>query len=246
LIITEELSEVLGMFAADGNLQDEHMSIWGNIHEDKKYYDEIVCPLFSKVFNINVKAHEKKSNSVYGFYICNKNVINALKDFGFTKRKTYDVKIPREIIVSNDVKIISAFIRGFTDCDGCLNFMKRYEKGYCDFKKRYHTYPRIFIEVVSEIIIDEISFLLKILRIKHTKRIAKKRKANESESYEIAVRGNEMVEKWIEKIGFNNPSKKTKYLVWKEYGFCPTPSNIVQRELILNKQLVPETFYSKA
>jgi len=242
-MMTEELSEILGMFAADGNLQEGHISIWGNIHEDKKYYDEIVCPLFSKAFNISIIAHEKKSNSVYGFYICNKRVINIFKEFGFTKRKTESVRAPKEVLLSNEDKIISAFIRGFTDCDGCLNFMKRYEKGYSEFKRKYHTYPRIFIEVISKGIIEDISYLLNKLEIKHTKRIAKKKKMNEKDAYEITVRGNKMIEKWKEKIGFNNYSKNTKYLIWKKHGFCPTPSNLLQRELILKEQLDPKTLY---
>ena len=67
--ITKEFAEILGMFAADGCLQNNYICMWGSIYEDQKYYDEIVCPLFSKVFNKEITAHEKKSNSVYGFYI---------------------------------------------------------------------------------------------------------------------------------------------------------------------------------
>lgn len=242
-IITEELSEILGMFAADGNLQENHISIWGNIHEDKKYYDEIVCPLFSRVFSKLIIAHEKKSNSVYGFYICNKRVINTFKEFGFTKRKSESVRAPKEVLLSNDDKIISAFIRGFADCDGCLNFMKRYEKGYSNFKRTYHTYPRIFIEVISKGIIEDISYLLNKLEIKHTKRISKKKKMNEKDAYEITIRGNTEVNKWMNKIGFNNYSKNIKYLIWKKHGFCPTPSSLSQREQILKEQLDPKTLY---
>ena len=70
--LTEDFAEILGMFAADGSMQEGHICMWGNIYEDKEYYDEIVCKLFSKVFNKKVVAHEKKSNSVYGIYICDK------------------------------------------------------------------------------------------------------------------------------------------------------------------------------
>ncbi len=241
--ITEGLSEIFGMFAADGNLQENHISMWGNIHEDKEYYDRVVCPLFSKVFGINVNAHEKESNSVYGFYICRKEIIKIFKDFGFTRRKTYSVKIPHEILFSKDKNIISAFIRGFADCDGCLNFMKRYEKGYSSFKRKYHTYPRIFIGVVSKQIIFDLSFLLDFLNIGHSVHFSSKKKVNEADVYRIAVRGPERINKWMDSIGFNNYSKFTKYLVWKKHGFCPTPSSLKQRELILQNELIPESLY---
>ena len=96
--LTKEFAEILGMFAADGSMQDEHICIWGNIYEDKEYYDEVVCPLFSKVFNKKVIAHEKKSNSVYGFYICDKEIIQKFKEMGFTRNKTYTVRVPKEIM----------------------------------------------------------------------------------------------------------------------------------------------------
>jgi len=242
-MITEELSEILGMFAADGNLQENHISIWGNIHEDKKYYDEIVCPLFSRVFNKIVIAHEKKSNSVYGFYICDKKVIDTFKEFEFTKRKSESVRAPKEILLSNDSKIISAFIRGFTDCDGCLNFMKRYEKGYNLFKRTYHTYPRICIRIISKEMIEDLSYLLKKLNIKHNLSTYKSKQQNARDSWIITIRGNTEINNWMNKIGFNNHSKNTKYLIWKKHGFCPTPSNLSQRELILKEQLDPKTLY---
>lgn len=58
--ITKELAEIAGMFAADGCLQDNYICLWGNINEDKEYYDKIVCPLFYKVFDKKIIAHEKK------------------------------------------------------------------------------------------------------------------------------------------------------------------------------------------
>lgn len=243
LNLTKEFAEILGMFAADGSMQDEHICMWGNIYEDKEYYDEVVCKLFSHVFNKEVKAHEKKSNSVYGFYICDKEIIQTFKEIGFTRNKTYTVRVPKEIIESKDEKIIAAFIRGFTDCDGCLNFVKRYERGYSHFKRKYHTYPRIYIKIVSKNMIEDLSYLLGKLGIEHTKHTSKSKKPNEKDSQIITIRGKTRLKKWINKIGFNNHSKNTKYLIWKMYGFCPTPSNIIQRNLILKKQINPKEFY---
>jgi len=241
--LTKEFAEILGMFAADGSMQEDHICMWGNIYEDQEYYDEIVCQLFSKVFNKKIVAHEKKSNSVYGFYICDKKVIKSFKELGFSRNKTYTVKAPKRIIESNNKEIISAFIRGFTDCDGCLTFMKRKEKGYCKFKRKFHAYPRILIGGVSEKMMEDLSYLLKKIDMAHSKHILKVKKANEKNQVIISIRGINRLKIWKERIGFNNHAKTTKYLIWKKFGFCPTNINLKQRQLILKDKLNPYSFY---
>ena len=69
--LTKELAEIFEMFAADGCMQNEYICLWGNIIEDKDYYDSFICPIFSTTLNKKIVAHEKKSNSVYGFYMDN-------------------------------------------------------------------------------------------------------------------------------------------------------------------------------
>lgn len=240
--LTPELAEVLGIFAADGSMQDNHICMWGNISEDKEYYDKIVCPLFSKVFNKKVVAHEKRSNSVYGFYICNKKAVEFLKNFGFSKRKTYSVEVPKIILENSDNKILSAFIRGFSDCDGGFSLMKRKGK-YSNFKLRYNTYPRISIISVSGNIIEGLSNMLKKLEVKHTLYIEKSKRSTDKDSHRITIRGTERIEDWMKKIGFNNPAQTSRYLVWKKFGFCPPKSTIEQRQLILSDKLNPCSLY---
>ena len=239
--LTNEFAEIMGMFAADGCLQDRYICMWGNIKEDKDYYDHVVCPLFSNVFQKKITAHEKKSNSVYGFYLCSGSVVKLFKDLGFSKNKTYTVQIPRIVLENNNKNIYSAFIRGFFDCDGCLSFMKRKGK-YVYFKRTFNTYPRIDIKVASQKIIEDISFLLRKLDIKHTKFIVKSYRTNEKMQYQISVRGTKRVESWREKIGFNNPAKYTKYLIWQKFGMCPTNTTIAQRKLILQNRINPYSF----
>ncbi|MEK6895644.1 MAG: LAGLIDADG family homing endonuclease [Nanoarchaeota archaeon] len=242
--LTKELAEILGMFAADGNMQDGYVCMWGSIHEDQEYYNKVVCPLFSMVLNKKVAAHEKPSNSVYGFYICDKNVVEKFKEFGFTKKKTYNVKAPKIILNSGDKEIIASFIRGFTDCDGCLNFFKRYDKGYTEFRKKYHSYPRILIQIASEKMIDDLGYLLGKLGINYSRHIKKSNKANEQDLYVLTIRGNNGLKQWIDRIGFNNPSKYFKYLIWKKYGFCPTPLKYSQEISILSETSSPYDYYN--
>ena len=236
--LTEELAEILGMFSADGSLQDNHICMWGNITEDKDYYDKIICPMFSKVFNKKIRAHEKKSNSVYGFYICDKKIVERFKKFGFTKNKTYTLTIPKIVKKSKNKRIISAFIRGYADCDGCIDFLRRKGK-YKEFKTKYNTYPRIWIVSASHKVINEISQFLDILKIEH--KVNKKSSKNNKEVQQLAIiiRGSYRVKSFMKKIGFNNPAQHTKYKIWSRVGMCPKKTTIFQRKLILQNKLDP-------
>ncbi len=219
--MSPELAEILGMFAADGCLQKGYICMWGNIYEDKDYYNNVVCPLYSKVFNLKVVAHEKKSNSVYGFYICNKEVIDFFRSLGFTNKKTYNVRIPEIVMKSEDKKIWIAFIRGFADCDGSFSLMRRKGK-YKEFKLKYNTYPRIEMGSVSREIILQIGSLLNKLNIRHTINTYKSKVLNEKPSHKLMIRGPERIKDFMKNICFDNPSKTIKYQVWKKFGFCPS------------------------
>src|SRR3989344_2435941 len=219
--LTNELAEIAGAFAADGSMQKEHICMWGSIHQDIEYYDTILSKLFLKSFGIKIRLHPKPSNSVYGFYVCKKEVIKFFNEvLGFPiGSKTYTVQVPKLIL--DNPSLHPAFIRGFTDNDGCLYFSKR--KGtYSKFKQENNTYPRINITSVSHKIIDEIKYMLDQLGLKSTvviMSIGKKRKVR---SKAIYIRGEENLRKWIQIIGFNNPVSLSKVQVWEKFGFCPT------------------------
>jgi intein/homing endonuclease len=240
--ITKEFSEVLGIFSADGCMQENYICMWGNIKEDKDYYDNIVCPLFSKISKKQIIAHEKKSNSVYGFYLCNKNLIKLFRELGFKNKKTYEVKVPLIIKESNNKDILAAFIRGYADCDGCIYFQRR-KGNYSLFNKSFNTYPKIEIDSVSEKVIRDMSLMLNKLKIDHKVNITKSKKSNEMTKYRIMIRGPERVESFVKSVGFNNISKKLKYEIWKKFGFCPIKTTIEQRRLILENKLDPKSLY---
>lgn len=167
--LTSEISEIAGIFAGDGSMQPKHLCFWGNITEDKDHYDYIIKPLFRKSFKIEVNPHPKKSNSVYGFYVCRREIINyfhEIFDFCFGK-KTYTVNIPKIIINSKNRKFFASFLRGFADADGTLSFDRRYSANYRKILQIVHTYPRIQLKSVSFKIIYHMSLLLKRLQLKH-------------------------------------------------------------------------------
>lgn len=245
-ILNREISEIVGLFAADGSMQKEHISFWGNPKADKDFYDKHMKNLFLEAFDINIRPHEKKSNFVYGFYICDKKIINLFnKKLGFPIGcKTYSVKVPEIIYKNRDKEIISAFIRGFFAGDGCLNFDKRYANDQ-KILKIIHTYPRIILKCVSEEIICQLSDMLNYLGIKNFVSIKNSKKKNEVNSYALQVSGKKMLEEWNKKIGFSNQNHTTRYEIFKKYGFVPSNTTYDQRIKILEDKLDPWSFYPK-
>ena len=127
-------------------MQREHLCFLGNISENREYYNNLIKHLFKVAFKIDVNPHEKPSNFAYGFYLCNKDVIkyfNELLGFSFGSN-THIVRVPKIIMNSDKPTIWSAFIRGFCDSDGCLNFDKRYGNDQ-GILKIIHTHPRVFM-----------------------------------------------------------------------------------------------------
>ncbi len=244
--LNSKISELAGIFAADGSMQKEHICFWGNLHEDRDHYDKIIKPLFRQSFNIEVRPHAKESNSVYGFYVCNKQIIEYFNEtLGFPfGSKTYSLRIPKEIMDSGSSKIWSSFIRGFCDSDGCLTFGKRY--GTCrKILKIIHTYPRIQINSVSSRIISDLSLLLGKLGVNHFVCINKYKNPNESPVYLLQVSGKNGLEKWMKIVGFNNPVHWTKYEIFKRFSFVPVNISLLERKRILEGKRNPWIYYPK-
>ena len=245
-IITPEIAEIAGIFAADGSMQKNHICFWGNITEDVEYYDTTIKSLFKKAFNININPHPKKSNSVYGFYICNKEIIrffNEVLGFSFGN-KTYTVRVPEIIMKSKNPTIWTSFIRGVFDNDGCLNFDKKW--GSCQkVLKIIHTYPRIQLASVSHRLIEDICRLLNYLKMHYSCYKFNSKKENEQEYSLLQVKGKIRLERWMDLIGFNNPVQKTRYEIFKKHGFVPINTDIATRKKILKGEIDPWSFYPK-
>lgn len=246
LNLTPAISELAGIFAADGSMQKNHICFWGNPKADKDFYDIHLRKLFLKAFNFTINPHEKKSNYVYGFYICDKSIIkyfNEILNFPIGK-KTYSLSIPNIIYTNKDKKILCAFIRGFFAGDGCLNFDKRYAKDQ-KILKIIHTYPRIQIKSVSKTVIYQLSNILNKLNIRNF--VSKKcsKKENEADSYLLQISGVLMLEKWMEEIGFSNTNHSTRYEIFKKHGLVPPNTSYSQRMAILEGKLDPWSFYPK-
>ncbi len=242
--ITPEIAEIAGAFAADGSMQKGHICFWGNISEDREYYDLVLRKLFYEAFNCSINPHEKKSNFVYGFYICDKDIINFFNTvLGFTfGNKTYTVSVPKCIMDADDPLILASFVRGFSDGDGSLNFGKRYRT--CQkILNVIHTYPQIQLKTVSETLASDLVILLSKLGFNpHLYRL-KSNKFGEHVAYLIELKGKNNLENWMRIIGFNNPVQQTRYAIFKKYGFVPVNTTLLQRKSILEEKIDLWSFY---
>ena len=240
---TNSLCEIAGIIAADGCLQKGYICVWSNMYEEKDYINKVVVPLFEKQFNRKLNPHEKASNSVYGFYMCGEELVRNISNYlGYPiGNKKYIVKVPKFIFDSKNEDYYTSFIRGYFDGDGSLSFYNRKGGTYSKRAKTYHYYPRLTIVSASKNIITQISDMLKVIGINCTIRL---RTSKDNDTIHVLeIRGIERFEKWAKIIGFNNPVHKTKYDIWKKYGFLPPKTNIQQRKAILNDKININSFY---
>jgi intein/homing endonuclease len=242
--ISTNLAEFAGIHAGDGHLhkRGNSIEISGGI-EEKTYYDNYIIPLCNNLFNDNINGRHFKSKGTYGFYSTNKEMIYTLLKLGFPKgKKTHTVDIPKKIMISKNKNLKKAFIRGVFDTDGSLTFDKKIYNSSL-FKKNRNYYPRLIFNSVSKSLAQSFFSLVLELKFKATIHKIKPKKKTESLKYVVQLVGYDNLEKWIAKIGISNPSKLSRYFVWKQFKHCPPYTTYEQRLAILGEKLDPETLY---
>ena len=245
--MTPELAEICGIHAGDGYLRGPfkraELDISGNV-EEQEYYDNHVVPLFEKAFNLKINARLFPSRNTYGFVIRDRTVIAKMHSLGFPYgAKSLVVSTPKEILDSENKEVKYRFLRGLFDTDGCVNFFRRNYGKYGIFKKTRDYYPRIGMGIVSESLSKNVYTLLSELDFVCSTSTYQPKNPNYSKKYCVFLNGVINLEKWVQNIGFKNSCKFSRYLVWKEHGFCPANLSFEQRKQILNKQIDPNSFY---
>lgn len=80
------------MLAGDGSINvrpkhDYEIKCVGNV-EEREFYDFVICPLFRKLFGLEVKARLHDAGTTYGVRIWSKNLVYFLsKEFGHPSAK---------------------------------------------------------------------------------------------------------------------------------------------------------------
>ena len=235
--LSSKLAEVCGIHAGDGYLRNDghriELDISGNI-EERDYYDNHVVPLFSGCFKIKILGRYFYPRNTYGFVIRNRTIIEKMNKLGFPYgKKTLTVQTPQFIFKSKQNTTI--FLRGLFDTDGCITFESKYNKR--------HYYPRIILATCSERLSKDMCHLLEKLKIRYWVQKYTPKNINENIRHIVWIRGNHEVNNWFRQIGSKNPSKLSRYKIWKKYGFCPPNTTYKERKLILNGRLNPFKFY---
>lgn len=202
LSLSEELCEFIGAFIGDGFFNSyskgTYLTIFtGHSKLDMDYYNLKIIPIIQNLYNKNYPKPRfiKKENSMW-IHIYSKSLFELLmKRFEFPKgKKCYSVKIPKEIMNSQD-SFIMATIRGIFDTDGCV---------YFDCRKIYKKpYPRITLQTTSkELFLQLKNYLLKYFKI-YTRENLKR-------GFYIEIYGHFQLKKWMSLIGFSNSKHLNK------------------------------------
>ncbi|NYZ79850.1 hypothetical protein H0N95_01200, partial [Candidatus Micrarchaeota archaeon] len=181
--LTPLLAEEIGMHVGDGSLSNKkyYYSLRGDIKE-KDYYATFVLPAYKKLFNLDLNLLERPP--ICGIEMSSRALYEFKRDvIGLpVGEKVGRVDVPSCIIESRDEVIISSFLRGVFDTDGCVYFLKS------------RRYPRIQLEIRSNSLISSIKKLLDKMGF-----------IPAVYEYKIVLNGPVMFNKWVNQIGSSNP-----------------------------------------
>ena len=121
-IDTEDKAYWLGFICADGyiNVKNKRLIL------ELKYSDRSHIEKFKKCINSNNPIFDYEQNlGKSSRIVITGGIFDTLYDYGFTSNKSYELKIPYDIIPSD---FIRHFIRGYFDGDGSIYFDKNKNK----------------------------------------------------------------------------------------------------------------------
>ncbi len=213
--VTVDLAYLVGVLAGDGSINmraqhDYEVKCVGDVKE-WEFYDLVICPLFKKLFELEVKAGLHDVGTTYGVRIWSKELVCFLSEkFGLPIGKKYNgLKIPRQI-KSSDV-LMKAFIQGLADTDFSLALKRRYRK------RRY--YPTIVGVSKSRKFMVEVSAYLEGLGFSVSKdfdKVQEDKRFGKVVAHVIQLYGHNQLAKWVTTIGFRNPKHLKKVEFWRK------------------------------
>ncbi len=206
--LSKELCEFLGAFIGDGHSYShgKHfcVCISGNHLLDYEYLTKRIPFLVQLFCNAKPCFKKRKENLGFSVNFHSRAFYSFIVDrFHFPKGvKTYTVKIPDEIM-SSDEKFIFAAIRGIFDTDGCVFLDKR--------EKYLKHYPRITLQIASKNLHTQLKdFLSKHFSLYTYAQLRKREKIRSNPIYAIEIYGHSQIEKWMKLIGFSNSRHLSK------------------------------------
>ncbi len=142
IIDTQDKAYFLGLLYADGCNSGTSMVI--NLHKkDKHILEEMI-----KYIGYSGKLYERTKKNQFVFSLSSMKLVEQLNKLGCVRNKSLILKFPSYQIVPD--KLLSHFIRGYMDGDGCVAIDKRNNQGIISFIGSYD-----FIDSLQEFFIKQ-------------------------------------------------------------------------------------------
>lgn len=205
-LISKEKAQLIGYIAGDGNIECPHRH---TIHIDDsslsciETYQKIAEDLG---FSTSIKKHKDKN--CYRLRLFGKKMIekmlDEIKDVVVPLVKTSKiVNVPERVIKSNN-NVLSAFIRGFLDAEGCIF----YEKKFKSPKIRFYNTNRKMLEKLKMLML-RFGIDCSNIKEKDNNRGYVKKKGN-CKIYMMDISDNLSLNIFKEQISFSHPDKKKR------------------------------------
>ena len=205
--LNPELAEFIGIIVGDGHvgnhigitngkkyIQYENVIV-GN-KKDLDYYLNHVNKIAYNIFRVKFNICYPKKDSSIMLYKYSK-AINTFLSYciGIPNRKG-NIRIP-SCIIQSSLNHKSSFLKGLADADFTFTVKKKEGKPY----------PVVQGCSKSEALIDDVSIILKELKINHCLFLDKtynKRRRKTYVAKRIYINGNNNVKEWFDRVGFSN------------------------------------------
>jgi len=228
--VTEDLAYLCGMFMGDGHLsyrenkKNYSIKCVGNPTDEKDLYDNVIAPLFSRMFGINVKPRIMDNSTTYGIIIHSKTIVRFLSEnIGIPLgAKSGIIRIP--YVFKNNDKLMKSFLCGFADADFCLSLKRRY--------RDIQYYPVIEGASKSRRIMEGFSEYLESVGFKVSRDFDRpvfdERIQKSVIVHRIDLYGHKQLVLWMKLIGFRSPKNIRKFELWRERNKAHSRASIRQ------------------
>lgn len=207
--VDEKLAEFLGILGGDGyvlrykskiNSWEYIIGICGNSQKDREYFQNFLCPLLIKLFNVKTKIEKHKDQNTIAIQFRSKGLLHYLEQLGAHIGKKDNWSVPNIIMQRGNLS--RAYLRGIFDTDGCIS-LKTYNHGY----------PVIKVKQKSRKVIEQLAKLLKDLGFYFYAEydvVTKDKRGFTSVGSSIYISGWKNLRRWMDLIGSNNQRNLSK------------------------------------